>query len=83
MGAIVKSQIETGTPYLVYKDACNKKSPQKFIGTIKSSNLCAEIIQYSDKNEFSCCTLASVGLPAFVRIINLILIISSSYWSNC
>lgn len=65
--AIVKSQIETGTPYLVYKDACNQKSPQKFIGTIKSSNLCAEIVQYSDENEYSCCTLASVGLPSFIK----------------
>jgi ribonucleoside-diphosphate reductase alpha subunit len=64
---IVKSQAETGTPYIVYKDACNAKSNQKFLGTIRSSNLCAEIVQYSDSKDFSCCTLASMGLPAFVK----------------
>ena len=63
---IVTSQIETGTPYLVYKDSCNSKSNQQNLGTIRSSNLCAEIVQYSDSKEFSCCTLASIGLPAFV-----------------
>ena len=51
---ILDSQIETGVPYLLYKDACNKKSNQKNLGTIKSSNLCTEIIEYSDKNE-TCC----------------------------
>lgn len=63
---ILKAQMETGTPYLLYKDACNKKSNQKNIGTIKSSNLCTEIIQYSDKNETAVCNLASIALPSFV-----------------
>jgi len=64
--AILNSQMETGTPYICYKDACNKKSNQKNIGTIKSSNLCTEIIEYSDENEYACCTLASIGLPKYV-----------------
>lgn len=64
---ILKSQMETGTPYMLYKDACNEKSNQKNLGVIKSSNLCAEIIEYSDKEEYACCTLASVGLPSFVK----------------
>ncbi len=62
--AILNSQIETGTPYLLYKDACNQKSNQKNIGTIKSSNLCTEIIQYSDSEETSVCNLASISLPS-------------------
>jgi ribonucleoside-diphosphate reductase alpha chain len=65
--AIMKSQIETGTPYLCYKDAANSKSNQKNIGTIKSSNLCSEIIEYSDNNEYATCNLASIALPAFVK----------------
>jgi ribonucleoside-diphosphate reductase alpha chain len=58
--------METGTPYLLYKDACNKKSNQKNIGTIKSSNLCTEILQYSDNKETAVCNLASIALPTFV-----------------
>ena len=65
--AILDAQMETGTPYLLYKDASNKKSNQKNLGTIKSSNLCSEIIQYSDKNETAVCNLASIGLPSFVN----------------
>jgi len=63
---ILDAQMETGTPYLLFKDACNKKSNQKNLGTIKSSNLCCEIIQYSDLNETSVCNLASIALPTFV-----------------
>ena len=61
------SQIETGTPYLVYKDAANKKSNQQNIGVIKSSNLCSEIIEYSSPDETAVCNLASMGLASFVR----------------
>jgi ribonucleoside-diphosphate reductase alpha chain len=64
---ILDSQQETGTPYLLYKDACNRKSNQKNIGTIKSSNLCTEIVLYSDEKETAVCNLASIGLPAFVN----------------
>ena len=64
---ITISQIETGTPYILYKDHINEKSNQKNIGYISSSNLCAEIVEYSDTNEYSCCTLASIGLPRFVE----------------
>ena len=63
---ILDAQMETGTPYLLYKDACNKKSNQKNIGTIKSSNLCAEVVQYSDDKESAVCNLASIALPTFV-----------------
>jgi ribonucleotide reductase alpha subunit len=63
---ILDSQMETGTPYLCYKDAANRKSNQKNIGTIKSSNLCTEIIQYSDKDETAVCNLASIALNRFV-----------------
>jgi ribonucleoside-diphosphate reductase alpha subunit len=63
---ILDSQMETGTPYLLYKDACNRKSNQQNLGTIKSSNLCTEIIEYSDKDETAVCNLASLALPAFV-----------------
>lgn len=63
---ILDSQIETGTPYLLYKDAANKKSNQQNLGTIKSSNLCTEIIEYSDANETAVCNLASLSLPRFV-----------------
>jgi ribonucleoside-diphosphate reductase alpha subunit len=65
---ILDSQMETGTPYLLYKDACNIKSNQKNLGTIKSSNLCTEIIEYSSPNETAVCNLASIGLPSFVEI---------------
>ena len=64
---ILDSQMETGTPYLLYKDACNKKSNQKNLGVIKSSNLCTEIVEYSDENETAVCNLASVGLSKFVK----------------
>jgi ribonucleoside-diphosphate reductase alpha subunit len=64
---ILDAQMETGTPYLLYKDACNKKSNQQNLGTIKSSNLCTEIIEYSDKDETAVCNLASIALPAFVK----------------
>lgn len=64
--AIVESQIETGTPYMLYKDACNAKSNQQNLGTIQSSNLCTEIIQYTSKDEVAVCNLASICLPKFV-----------------
>ena len=64
---ILDSQIETGTPYMLYKDACNKKSNQKNLGTIKSSNLCTEIIEYSAPDQTAVCNLASIGLPLFVK----------------
>jgi len=63
---ILDAQMETGTPYLLYKDAANLKSNQKNIGTIKSSNLCTEIIQYSDDKETAVCNLASIALPTFI-----------------
>ena len=64
---ILDAQMETGTPYLLYKDAANNKSNQKNIGTIKSSNLCTEILEYSDDKETAVCNLASIALPAFVN----------------
>ena len=64
---ILDSQIETGTPYLLYKDAANLKSNQQNVGVIKSSNLCTEIIEYSDDKECAVCNLASISLPAFVH----------------
>tara|TARA_Y100000389_G_scaffold196676_1_gene230020 strand:- start:2836 stop:5178 length:2343 start_codon:yes stop_codon:yes gene_type:complete len=64
---ILDSQIETGTPYMLYKDAANKKSNQKNLGTIKSSNLCTEIIEYSNDKETAVCNLASIGLSKFVK----------------
>ena len=64
---ILDSQMETGTPYILYKDACNQKSNQKNLGTIKSSNLCTEILEYSDSNETAVCNLASIALPSFVE----------------
>lgn len=66
--AILEAQTETGTPFIVYKDSCNKKSNQKNLGTIKSSNLCCEIVEYSDEKETAVCNLASVALPAFVKV---------------
>jgi ribonucleotide reductase alpha subunit len=64
---ILDAQMETGTPYLLYKDAANKKSNQKNLGTIKSSNLCCEVQQYSDDKETAVCNLASIALPAYVN----------------
>lgn len=64
---ILESQIETGTPYILYKDAANKKSNQKNLGTIKSSNLCTEIMEYTAPDEVAVCNLASVSLPKFVK----------------
>ena len=63
---ILDAQMETGTPYIVYKDAVNHRSNQKNVGIIKSSNLCTEIVEYSDKDETAVCNLASIGLPTFV-----------------
>jgi ribonucleoside-diphosphate reductase alpha chain len=63
---ILDAQIETGTPYLLYKDPCNAKSNQQNLGTIKSSNLCTEIIEYSSKDETAVCNLASISLPSCV-----------------
>jgi len=65
--AILKSQTETGTPYMLYKDACNTKSNQKNLGVIKSSNLCTEIIEFTNKDETSVCNLASIALPKYVN----------------
>jgi ribonucleotide reductase alpha subunit len=64
---ILDAQMETGTPYILYKDTANEKSNQQNLGTIKSSNLCCEIIEYSDANETAVCNLASIGLPTFVN----------------
>jgi ribonucleoside-diphosphate reductase alpha subunit len=68
--AIMESQIETGMPYIGFKDAINRKSNQKNIGTIKSSNLCIEIVEYSDENEYAVCNLASIALKPFVEPYN-------------
>ena len=67
---ILDAQMETGTPYLLFKDQCNRKSNQQNLGTIKSSNLCTEIIEYSDDTESAVCNLASISLPAFVDSVN-------------
>ncbi|KAI9362233.1 ribonucleoside-diphosphate reductase large chain [Pilaira anomala] len=64
--AILEAQIETGNPFMLYKDACNRKSNQQNLGTIKSSNLCTEIVQYSSPEEVAVCNLASIALPTFV-----------------
>lgn len=63
---ILKAQVETGGPFMLYKDSCNLKSNQKNLGTIKSSNLCCEIMEYSSKDEIAVCNLASVVLPTFL-----------------
>ena len=63
---MLDSQMETGTPYILFKDACNRKSNQQNLGTIKSSNLCCEILEYSSPEETAVCNLASLALPAFV-----------------
>lgn len=65
--AVLESQIESGTPYILYKDACNEKSNQKNLGTIKSSNLCTEIVEYTAPDEVAVCNLASIALPRFVN----------------
>ncbi|MEY4110459.1 MAG: hypothetical protein RLZZ46_814 [Bacteroidota bacterium] len=65
--AIIDSQIETGNPYMLYKDACNAKSNQKNLGVIKSSNLCTEILEYTSADEVAVCNLASLALPRFVN----------------
>ncbi len=64
--AIVESEIETGGPYMLYKDSCNRKSNQQNLGTIQGSNLCTEVIQYSSPDEVAVCNLASVSLKEFV-----------------
>ncbi|HUM27112.1 MAG TPA: ribonucleoside-diphosphate reductase subunit alpha, partial [Anaerolineales bacterium] len=65
--AILESQIESGTPYILYKDAANRKSNQKNLGTIRSSNLCTEILEYTSPDEVAVCNLASLALPTFVE----------------
>ncbi|XP_076055511.1 ribonucleoside diphosphate reductase large subunit [Oratosquilla oratoria] len=65
--AIIESQVETGTPYMLYKDACNRKSNQKNLGTIKCSNLCTEIVEYSSPDEVAVCNLASIALNKYVK----------------
>ncbi|XP_052865534.1 ribonucleoside-diphosphate reductase large subunit isoform X1 [Anopheles cruzii] len=65
--AIIESQVETGVPYMLYKDACNRKSNQQNVGTIKCSNLCTEIVEYSSKDEIAVCNLASIALNMFVK----------------
>lgn len=66
-GRIVESQTETGTPYMLYKDKCNRKSNQRNLGTIKSSNLCTEIVEYTSPDEVAVCNLASIALPKYVN----------------
>ena len=66
--SIIRSQSETGTPYMLYKDACNSKSNQKNLGTIKSSNLCTEIIEHTNPEETAVCNLASIALPKYVDV---------------
>ena len=63
---IIESQIETGTPYMLYKDTCNAKSNQQNLGCIKSSNLCTEIVEFTSPDEVAVCNLASIGLAMFV-----------------
>ncbi|KAL3320963.1 Ribonucleoside-diphosphate reductase large subunit [Cichlidogyrus casuarinus] len=65
--AIIEAQIETGTPFMLYKDSCNRKSNQQHLGTIKCSNLCTEIVEYSSPDEVAVCNLASISLSTFVR----------------
>lgn len=82
---ILRSQMETGTPYISYKDAANKKSNQSNYGTIKSSNLCCEITEYSDHKEYACCTLSSIALPTYVEEFDISTIQSVQVYSktNC
>ena len=65
--SILEAQIETGNPYMLFKDSCNRKSNQQNLGTIKSSNLCTEIIEYTSPTETTVCNLASIALPRFFR----------------
>lgn len=65
--AILEAEIETGVPYILYKDSCNRKSNQKNLGVIKGSNLCAEIVEYTDPNEIAVCNLASIALPTYIE----------------
>ncbi|XP_064119562.1 ribonucleoside-diphosphate reductase large subunit-like [Macrobrachium nipponense] len=65
--AVIESQVETGTPYMLYKDACNRKSNQQNLGTIKCSNLCTEIVEYSSPDEVAVCNLASIALNMYVK----------------
>lgn len=65
--AILEAQIETGNPYMLFKDTANRKSNQQNLGTIKCSNLCTEIIEYTSPDETAVCNLASIALPRFVR----------------
>jgi ribonucleoside-diphosphate reductase subunit M1 len=65
--AILEAQVETGNPFMLFKDHCNRKSNQQNLGTIKSSNLCTEIVQYTSPEETAVCNLASLALPRFVR----------------
>eukprot|EP01026_Neomeris_dumetosa_P058562 TRINITY_DN5457_c0_g1_i4.p1 TRINITY_DN5457_c0_g1~~TRINITY_DN5457_c0_g1_i4.p1 ORF type:complete len:823 (+),score=106.38 TRINITY_DN5457_c0_g1_i4:225-2693(+) len=76
--AILESQVETGTPYMLYKDACNRKSNQQNLGTIKCSNLCTEIVEYTSPEETAVCNLASIALPRYVRCRD----VDSSYQSK-
>jgi ribonucleoside-diphosphate reductase alpha subunit len=69
--AILESQTETGTPYMMYKDSCNRKSNQQNLGTIKSSNLCTEIVEFTSPDEVAVCNLASIALPKFVEEIEV------------
>lgn len=66
--SILQAQIETGTPYMLYKDACNRKSNQQNLGIIRSSNLCCEVVQYTSPEEVAVCNLASVALSRFVNV---------------
>nr|NVI77118.1 ribonucleoside diphosphate reductase large subunit [Cucujiformia] len=68
--AVVTSQVETGTPYMLYKDSCNRKSNQQNLGTIKSSNLCTEIVEYTSPDEIAVCNLASIAVNMFVDVEN-------------
>lgn len=68
--AILRAQVETGTPYMLYKDHCNRKSNHQHIGTIKCSNLCTEVIQYSGPGEVAVCNLASIAVNMFVNTNN-------------
>lgn len=65
--AVLEAQIETGNPYMLYKDTANRKSNQQNLGTIKCSNLCTEIIEYTSPEETAVCNLASIALPRFVK----------------
>merc|ERR1719299_304946 len=64
---VLEAQMETGTPYMLYKDHANRKSNQQNLGTIHSSNLCTEIIEYASADEVAVCNLASIALPSFVN----------------